>query len=415
MTNINTIPPKPGVYLYRDKAGKIIYIGKAINLKKRVSQYFQRDDALGPKTQTLVSQIAKIDYRLVNSEIEALILEASLIKQYRPKYNSQLTDDKNYLYICLTKEKLPRIFPTHQNNIPANSLVYGPFPDVSAVRSLLKIIRRLFPFYSQNNHPKTPCLYCHLHLCPGPNPDPKIYLQNITRIKKILSGKFKLLQRQLKKDMKTASKLEQYESALQIRHQLESIDYIVSGWHQLSQFYQSVNLPQDKVTSATNQLYTFLRPYFPILHLRRIECFDISNLSSNYFVGSMVVFQNGQIDKSQYRQFKIRSKSIPDDQFMLREVVWRRLKHPEWSLPDLIVVDGGKPQVSSLLQITKTPLIGLAKKQETIVIKHNSAWREINLPQNSQALKLLQQLRNEAHRFANAYRKKLIKKDIINP
>lgn len=415
MIDLKNIPSKPGVYIYRDQSGKIIYIGKAINLKKRVSQYFQRDDALGPKTQTLVSQIAKVDHRLVNSEIEALILEASLIKQYRPKYNSQLKDDKNYLYLCITKEKLPRVFSAHQNQLPANSFHYGPFPDALAVRSLLKIIRRLFPFYGPKTHPKTLCLYCHLHLCPGPNPDIKLYRHHIAQIKKILSGKFKLLQRQLKKDMETASKLEQYESALQARNQLESINYIVSGWHNLGQLYQSVNLREDSISSALHELITILQPCFSTIALHRIECYDISNSSSNYFVGSMVVFQNGQIDKDEYRQFKIRSKSTPDDQFMLREVVWRRLKHPEWSFPDLIVIDGGKPQVSSITNVTQIPIIGLAKKQETIVIKNQNNWVEINLPVNSSALKLLQQLRNEAHRFANRYRKKIIKNAIIKP
>lgn len=416
MTDLKKIPPKPGVYIYKDKTGKIIYIGKAINLKKRVSQYFQRDEALGPKTQILVSQIAKIDYRIVNSEIEALILEASLIKQYRPKYNSQLKDDKNYLYICLTKEKLPRIFSAHKNKLPDGCYLYGPFPDASAVRSLLKTIRRLFPFYGLKPHPQNLCLYCHLHLCPGPHPNPKIYRKNIGKIKRILSGKFKLLQRQLKKEMVAASKLEHYESALQARNQLDSLNYIISGWHNLNQFYQSADLPEDITNSALQELRTVLYPYFPQLILNRLECYDISNLPSKYFVGSMVVFQHNQINKGAYRQFKIRSKTTPDDQFMLRELFWRRLKHPEWQLPDLVLVDGGKPQVSSILSLNpRIPVIGLAKKQETIVIKTADSWVEVNLPKNSHALHLLQRLRNEAHRFANRYRQKILKKDIIKP
>jgi len=209
--------------------------------------------------------------------------------------------------------------------------------------------------------------------------------------------------------MRLASKLENYEDALTARKQLEAVNYIVSGWHHLSSFITNINLPEDVRSQAVNELLLVLKPYFPKINLNRLECFDISQMGTRHFVGSMVVFQNGIIDKNQYRKFKIRSKDTPDDQLMLREVISRRLNHPEWGSPDLIIVDGGKPQVSSVSKITDFPLIGLAKKEETVVIKKSNSFIEINLPKISSALHLLQQLRDEAHRFANFYRRQLMK------
>jgi excinuclease ABC subunit C len=409
--DLQSLPTNTGIYIYRNSAGEIIYVGKAINLKKRVSQYFQRDDALGPKTATLVSQIASVETKTVGSEIEALILEASYIKKYRPKYNSLLKDDRSYLFIVITKDKFPLVYSTHLSRIPAKADVFGPFPSGSDVNRLLKTIRRIFPYFAKKHGPR-PCLYCHLDLCPGPDISRTDYLKVINKIKKILNGKFSLLRRQLSKEMDIASKQQQYESALQIRHQIESLDYVVSGWENLNNLFEQVNLPEDRQSSAINELLTTLNPYLNLSQINRLECFDISQMGTKYFVGSMVVWQNGQIDNSQYRKFKIYSKVTPDDQFMIKEIIWRRLRHPEWGTPDLIIVDGGKPQLTAASSVTNFPAIGLAKRLETIVIKTDDNFMEINLPKNSTALLLLQSLRDEAHRFANNYRKELMKKNL---
>jgi len=411
--NISNIPSSPGVYIYKNSNNKIIYIGKAINLKKRVTQYFQRDDALGPKTLQLVSNIAKIDYQIVDSEIEALILESSLIKQYRPKYNSQLKDDKSYIYITISKDKIPLIKPAFKSSLNLNSTFFGPFPDSSAVKNLLKTIRSIFPFYSSHHSPKK-CLYCHLNLCPGPNPNLKEYKKNISKIKNILNGNFPRLISKLEKEMVIFSKSENFEMAKTRRDQINALNYVISGWRNLNNLYQKVDLQEDQVGKALSELKSILSPYFSNLkNLNRIEAYDISNSGYKYFVGSMVVFQNGNIDKDQYRKFKIYSKVTPDDQFMIKEIIYRRLKHMEWNYPDLILVDGGKPQVSASISITNIPVIGLAKKQEIIVIKIGDNWVEIKLPKNSSSLLLLQQLRDEAHLFANRYRKILIKNSVI--
>ncbi len=414
MFDLKSIPSNPGVYIYKNSDNKIIYIGKAINLKKRVTQYFQRDDALGPKTLQLVSNIAKIDYQIVNSEIEALILESSLIKQYRPKYNSQLKDDKSYIYITISKDKIPLIKPAFKSNLNQNSIFFGPFPDSSAVKNLLKTIKTIFPFYS-SHHGLKKCLYCHLNLCPGPNPDIKEYKKNISKIKSILNGNFSRLISKLNKEMISFSKLENFEMAKTRRDQINAINYVISGWRNLNNLYQKVDLQEDQTGKALEGLKTILSPYFPNLkNINRIEAFDISNLGSKYFVGSMVVAQQGTFNKNEYRQFKIYSKVTPDDQFMIKEVIYRRLKHSEWNYPDLILVDGGKPQVSATVSISNCPIIGLAKKEEIIVIKTGDSWEEIKLPKNSPSLQLLQNLRNESHRFANKYRKVLIRKNKNN-
>jgi len=425
--DIKTIPPKPGVYIYKNNQKKIIYIGKAVNLKKRVSQYFKTDRALGYKTSSLVSEIADISFRIVNSEIEALVLESSLIKQYRPKYNSQLKDDKSYIYISITKDKFPLVKPAFKSTLNKDDIFYGPFPDSSSVKSLLKTIRHIFPYYSKKHDTKK-CLFCHLEICPGPKPNLKEYRSTISKIKKLLAGNFKKLIKNLSLEMKMASKLENFELAKIRRDQISSINYVISGWRNLNHLYQDIEFTEDKYQKATDELKLILYPYFPTLSkINRIEAYDISNLGSKYFVGSMTVFQTGKIDNSQYRQFKINTKVTQDDQFMIKEVVYRRLKHLDWCFPDLIIVDGGKPQVSAAteaLQLTsdfintngfQLPIIiGLAKKLETIVIKTANDWQEINLPKNSPSLLLLQQLRNEAHRFANRYRKKLIKLSLLS-
>lgn len=417
---LSNLPNQPGVYIYKNSEHEIIYVGKAINLKKRVNQYFQRDDALGPKTKQLVSQIASIDYHVVGSEIEALILEASLIKEYRPKYNSQLKDDKSYVYISISKDKFPLITPAFKSNISPNAQVYGPFPNSPAVRSLLKTIRHIFPYYSQAHQKDRKCLYCHIGLCPGPDISVKDYRKNINRIKSILNGNFKKLIRILTKEMNQYSNNENYEMAKVRRDQINSIIYVTSGWENLNNLYEQVELQEDQIGKALRELKMVLSPYMAkVTDIFRIEAFDISNLGSKYFVGSMVVFQNGKNDLDEYRKFKIYTKDTPDDQYMIKEVIWRRFKHPEWMYPQIILVDGGKPQVSAASQILKLHselninLIGLAKKQETIVIKTETGWVEINLPKNSPSLQLLQRLRDEAHRFANRYRKELIKRELF--
>jgi len=400
------LPPLPGVYLYRNKNNEIIYIGKAINLKKRVSQYFKKENNFGPKTQELVKNIAKIDYKIVGSEIEALVLESSLIKKHQPKYNIQLKDNKSYLYITI-----------HKNYIETTRRMgdFGPFPSGAQVRYLLKILRRNFPFYTRPSHKKT-CLYCHLGLCPK---DEKENKKNIKIIKNILQGKINFKLKILNFKLKQYVKKQEYEKAIKIRDSLKALEYISSGWKNISTLTETIQLSTDLTLQSSNELKLLL----DIPQINRIECYDISQLGHKYFVGAMSVFQDGKIDPSQYRKFRIKSPFcqrgmsvgqgdfegfLPNDPAMLREIITRRLKHSQWPYPDLIVLDGGLPQLSIIYDLPSTiSFIGLAKKQETII---TTGGVKINLPPHSLALQLLQQLRDEAHRFANKYRKFLMKK-----
>ena len=417
---LKNLPHTPGVYIYKNQEGTIIYVGKAIDLKRRVTQYFQRDDALGPKTASLVAEIANISTHTVGSEIEALVLEASLIKKYKPKYNSQLKDDKSYTYIVISKGTFPLVYAAKRTNLNTDEDTYfGPFPNGSAVRNILKTLRKIFPFYVKPNHPSIKCLYCHLGICPGPNPDKKTYLKNIHGVKSILSGRFNKIKADLRRGLKAYSKAEEYEKAAVVRDQLQSLEYITAGWQHLDALFSDINVADDKVSSSLEGLRTTLLPYFPFLSsLYRLECYDISNFGPNFFVGAMTVFQGDRLASDEYRKFKIKTKESQDDQFMIREIVFRRLKHYDWEYPQIIIVDGGKPQLSAIYSIIKSfpesPLrniavIGLAKKFETIVINNHDKWVEINLPPDSNSLHLLQQLRDEAHRFANRYRKELMK------
>lgn len=466
----NLIPPLPGVYLYKDKNNKIIYIGKAINLKKRVAQYFKKTDTLGPKTQELVKNIAKIDYKIVGSEIEALVLESSLIKKHQPKYNIQLKDNKSFLYITIHKNYIETTRRTGD---------FGPFPSGGQVKYLLKILRRNFPFYTRPHHKKT-CLYCHLGLCPK---DEKENKKNINIIKKILQGKINLLFQILNFELITFKKAQNYEEAIKIRDAIKSLNYVSSGWKNISTLTEKIQLSTDLTLQSSNELELLLN----IPQINRIECYDISQLGHKYFVGAMSVFQNGKIDPSSYRKFRITrviarrsettTKQSPsgsprfarddtthaNDPLMLHEIITRRLKHKEWPYPDLIVLDGGLPQLSAVMSLRGTPpvslregvkrrrsnpeekgktlsnphrdrhtrqggfamthpvFIGLTKKKETIILTNPSFVKEgnprvseggrfeINLPSHSLALQLLQQLRDEAHRFANKYRRSLMK------
>lgn len=390
MNILANIPNLPGVYIYKNINNEIIYVGKAINLKKRVTQYFQRDDALGPKTQELVKNIHKIEYKIVGSEIEALVLESSLIKKHKPKYNSQLKDNKSYLYITIHKNYIETTRQTGD---------FGPFPNGSQVKYLLKILRRNFPFFTKSVHKKT-CLYCHIGLCPKNEKENK---KNINIIKKILSGKTKKLINDLRSTISKLVKSEDYEKAIYFRDSLKALEYITTGWKNISNLFEKIQLSSDLAIQSTSELESILN----IPHINRIECYDISQLGHKYFVGAMSVFQNGKIDNSQYRKFKI-SFSDQNDPLMLKEIITRRLRHTEWTYPDLIVLDGGLPQLSAIK--INIPIIGITKKQETIIISNQ---KQINLPTHSLALQLLQQLRNEAHRFANKYRKELQKEVLV--
>jgi len=407
-----SLPIFSGVYLFIDKDGKTIYVGKAKNLKARVSSYFSSQD-LGEKTRILVSQIRKIGTIEVTSEIEAFLLEEKLIKKYKPYYNIKLLDDKRYPSLKITvKDKYPKVLLVRKKD-DANALYFGPYTSTSSLRTVLKILRRIFPYQSVVNHPNKLCFYYHLGLCPCPTvTHDENYQNSIKHIVSFLNGNKNFLLKDLTKERNQASKNEDFEKASQVQKQIDSIALITSAFYQPFEYELNPNLRSDVVASNLEDLKQILNANgVSVPNLSRIECYDISNTSGVNATGSMVVFTNGEKDSASYRRFRIKKDyhSRPNDFAMLQEVLERRLKRNDWPKPSLIIVDGGKGQVSSAKKIMHNlslniPLLGLAKREEIII---RSDLQEIKLPKNSQALQLIMRLRDEAHRFAIAYHKKL--------
>lgn len=441
-----SLPAKAGVYRYLDKNNKVLYVGKANDLKARVSSYFVKSAQLGPKTRVMISQIDKITITIVESELEALLLEAFYIKKYNPKYNSRLTDNKSYLRIRITiKDAYPKVLLARQEEDP-NSIYFGPFPSATAVKLVLKTIRRVFPFQSVYNHPKRVCLFNHLGLCPCPSmfnsPElQKTYRRNIKGIIRILEGESKSIMKELEKERETFSKKEKYEKALEVQKKINALSLITTPFHRPFEYAINPNLRVDIRQKELAGLMDVLNAHgFSMESLERIECYDISNIQGTNATGSMVVLTHGEIDKSQYRKFKIKRKwdkrsvkNLPNDFAMMTEVLQRRLTHEDWHFPNLIIVDGGKGQVSSGLKALEEsgvdiPLVGLAKRVETIVVPVQNTQQtresknlsspnfiEVSLSKNSPSLHLIQRIRDEAHRFAITYHRKLRSKNALIP
>ncbi len=519
----DNLPNKPGVYIMRDDTDTIIYIGKAKNLVKRVKSYF-REKLDRPKTQVLMSHFDSLEYIVTNSEKEALILEANLIKKHRPRYNVQLKDDKRYPYVKITDEKFPRLVITR--NVTKNGIYYGPFTDVGSVKQTVKFLKSLFKIRTCRNM-DGPCLNSQIELCYAPcsgNISQEEYGEIINKIDLFFQGKYSTIVKNLKKEMMDAAKNEQFEKAAVIRDQISSIEEIME-----KQFVELMDddLDQDVIAisqgknevvviimpirngkivgrddflmsgsqydSSSEIVFAFIQQYYgynrhipkqilldediddkellqdwlsdlrgnkvhikvpqkgvklrlvnmarknaeiiqhqkkkmesALIELKKylklekmprvIEGYDISNISGKFAVGSKVSFKDAKPNKKKYKHFRMETPG-PNDFAMMEELLTRRLKmvdrDPE---PDLIVIDGGKGQlgmacgVLEKLNLTHIPIIGLAKEFEEIYIPNSK--RPIIIPKNNKALHLLQQVRDESHRFAITYHRKLRSKNI---
>jgi excinuclease ABC subunit C len=417
---LRKLPHAAGVYLYRGAGGTILYIGKAKDLKKRVSQYFRRDDAIGAKTKILVSQIASIETVQTASEFDALLLEAKLIHDYAPKYNVVLKDDKSPLYVVLTlSEELPHVFMLRRSDLPKkmhkDDAVFGPFQSANMVRSLMRQLRHTVPYCTQKRRSGKPCFYAHIGLCnPCPSAygtDKTLYRLNIFRLKNILSGKSNTVLKDLEKDMNEAAKENRFEEAATLRNHIRNLRGMLSKRYDPMLYMSSDTGVEDIYLTELESLRHLLLPYIPDLRpLHRIECFDISNNGGVYATGSLVVLTDGRKDTSSYKRFRIRSKDVPNDVAMIAEVVTRRFSHTEWPTPDLLVIDGGNGQVAAAIAATSIPVIGLAKRFEEIIIPQREKWKILRLDFTSPALHVLERIRDEAHRFAITYHRLLRKK-----
>ncbi len=420
-----SLPTKPGVYIYKDAGNNVIYVGKAKDLKKRVSSYFS-NKPLDAKTIKLVSEVNSLDFILTGSEIEAFLLESTLIKKHKPFYNIKLMDDKSYPYIAITKGTNPAVLLV-RNTSDKNAYYFGPYTQAKAVKTVLKLIRKIFPYQSVKNHPKKKCLYFHLGLCPCIRNGPEgleIYKKNLNRIRKFLKGEVNSVINDLMREQKKFVKKENFEQAAEVQHKMDFIKLITSEQYDPFRYLEQPDYYYQRITDEIKSLENILGGYFEKLNLKRIECYDISNFQGKEATGSMVVFINGDKSAKDYRRFKIRSKDSPDDFLMMKEMLTRRFKNDSWQDPDLIVIDGGKGQVSTALTALvyckkNIPLIGLAKREETIVMTQKQLGKklqfiEIKLPKDTGGINLLRAIRDEAHRFAITYHRLLRKKRMLS-
>jgi len=400
------IPTSPGCYKFLNKKGEIIYIGKAANLKSRTLSYWQKSTTHTPAKYSMLKQISKILLVETDSEIEALLLEANLIKKYQPPYNVVLRDDKRYVYIKIsTEDEWPRIFMTRQ--IARTGKYFGPFTSVESVRVTLKTIRRIWPFRSCANLPKKTCLYFRIGKCPGMC-EAKITKQEYRKIIKqiilFLSGKKQIVV----KEMSKAIKKEKNDEKINIlKYQLLNLNKVLAN---------------TSIVSLGDKYATDVIELAKVLGLKkipkRIEGYDISNIFAKQATGSMVVFKAGEPDKNQYRKFKIKNEEEQaGDVGMLKQILERRFKN-DWPLPDLIIVDGGKAQLNVVSRVLKKASLGItvmsvskgdglrsAKAPDKIFFPGEK--EPLELPLASPALHIIKRVRDEAHRFAISYHRQL--------
>ncbi|OGM97569.1 MAG: hypothetical protein A2735_01585 [Candidatus Yanofskybacteria bacterium RIFCSPHIGHO2_01_FULL_41_21] len=476
---ISKTPDNPGIYRFQDKQKKDIYIGKASSIKKRLTSYTLALSSSNGKTtdsriQKMITVAKYLTHIKTESDIEALILESQLIKQRRPQFNIMLRDDKQYFFVGFSNETFPHLFITHQPQLAENRVLgpssgggpaqrgdrrdwspgsgakgsvstsyIGPFTDGMALKATLKYLRNIFPYCTCKQKHHNFCLNYHIGKClgfcclqnPEPGPQNKKYKQNIKAIKNILSGKKNSLIKELKKEMETAGKKHDFSRAIELRNKLERLERV---------FYNAQVIKHSEIIKLLDSgLSKLLNINKPII---KIEGYDISNIQGTYATGAMIAFINGIPDKKHYRKFTIhpvrshaRAKGTSPkdlgedtsngtakfgDTQMLAQILKRRLNHPEWSFPDLILIDGGKGQVSSALATLKEmniniPVIGLSKNEkhighQLVIPNRNSAgWKTLLLTKLDIADKnLLLSIDAEAHRFAISHYRKLHRKSV---
>jgi len=401
---IAALPDTPGVYIFKDAQGEIIYIGKAKSLRKRLSTYLGRD--LSSKTVALMSCVDDIAYRLCQNESLALLLEASLVHKYKPKYNVSLRDDKSFPVVKITHEEFPAIYITRKR-ISDGSRYFGPYTNAKLLKVALKIIRRNFPYRSCKKLPQKACIYYRLKLSPAPcigKISNEEYAKTIENICFILEGKTDALIKKLTQEMNLKSKEQKFEEAAKIRDQIEALSVMAESSGRFSR--------KDELEDLKNLLQLAKLP-------ERIEAFDISDISGKEATGSMVSFFKGVPDKNNYRRFRIKTIQSIDDYKMLAEIIQRRysrLIRENLAFPDLVLIDGGRSHLlTAEREMNKLgihiPLVSIAKDRENIYIK--DSINPIRLDADIPALNLIRRIRDEAHRFALAYHHLLRRKKTI--
>lgn len=420
----NQLPELPGVYFFLDRKKRLLYIGKATSLRNRVKSYFLSDisETRGPKIERMLGKIGFVAYRKTDSVLEALILEAKLIKEHQPLYNTDAKDDKSYNHVVITKEKFPRVFIVRGRDIEQKKFtdpvkyIFGPFPSGGALREAIKIVRKLFPFRDKckpfealNDIQKKkagPCFSSQIGLCPGvcvAAISAREYARTIHHIRLFFEGRKKMLIKKLGREMKEAAKHLAFERANEIKKTLFSLKHI-----------KDMALIKDDAREVT---------------MHRIEAYDVAHLSGKASVGVVVVVRKGEPEKESYKKFILRGNHNGDDVRALEEIVCRRLKHAppatvrkrsvairadEWPLPEIIVVDGAKPQVEAVERVLTSfgvtiPVIGVVK---------NAQHRPERLLGSEELIRRFKKdvllANSEAHRFAITFHRKRLGKEFLS-
>lgn len=417
---IKNLPTAPGVYFLKDAQGAVLYIGKATNLRSRVASYF-RGDVVSGRSQwigSMVSRVAGIDFQETDSVLEALILESNLIKKHQPKYNTLEKDDKSFSYFAITKEDFPKVLIFRKTDINFEMLeaksqklktILGPYTSKHQMQVALKIIQRIFPFHVMKQKTEKGCLDFQLGFCPGPYADAisRIdYKKNIRGIEMILQGKKKSLVSKLEKEMQSHAKKDEFEKAAILRNKIFALNHI----RDVALMSRDFEGREAKIGSLESDSM-------------RIEAYDISNISGQHAVGSMVVFEDGQANKSEYRKFKIKTVEGSNDVAMMMEVLSRRFSN-DWAMPDLILLDGGLGHLNMAERLLHQEL-GLAVSIIAVAKGPTRKKLDIRYDANSQIngnsqimniiedYNLLKSIMDEAHRFAITFHRKLRRKNAL--
>ncbi|MBI4280608.1 excinuclease ABC subunit UvrC [Candidatus Uhrbacteria bacterium] len=407
---LKSLPSRPGVYRFKNRPGRVIYVGKAANLRRRVSSYFQK--AHDRRLEQMVSAIFSVEVTETSSVLEALILEANEIKQLQPKYNIRERDDKSFLYLVFTRENFPRPELVRGRELKERGArrfrsVFGPYLSAVSLRAALQILRKIFSYSTDGSAQKRPCFYYHLKLCPGVcsgDIDAKKYQKIIQSLEMIFSGKKLSLLKELRVEMKRASARERFEEATKLRNQIFALEHLRDV-----AVLTKDDFGRPEPVRGSQAIDVF----------GRIEGYDISHTSGAESVGSMAVFENGEPKKSAYRRFCIKTVKGINDVAMMKEILRRRFLHSHkenlWPKPDLILIDGGLAQVNAAKEALKefgldVPVIGIAKgfqrKQDRPVFDQP----DLELTRIVEQYKdLLLRLRDEAHRFAVSYHRRRLR------
>lgn len=369
-TKLKDLPKTPGVYFHKSAAGEIIYVGKAAVLRNRVRQYFQASRGRDPKTEALVAEIVDTEWMEVESELEALFLESEMIRRYMPRYNILLRDDKALSYIRIDYNSDYPTVTTTRRPLDDGAKYYGPYFSVGSVRQALKLLRRIFPFATRRATQKRATLHYHLGLDPGLEEGKtslEDYRANLRKLMRVIEGKKAGVIKEVEKEMKQASREQNFELAAKLRNQLYALQSL--GKQVIFSDKEFLDISKDQ---ALVQLQTLLGLAEPP---KRIEGYDISHMSGTNVVASMVVFTNGVSNKGEYRKFKmIRQRN--DDYANMRETLTRRFSEKNraaWGIPSLVLIDGGKGQLGAAVAAMKeqgvsVPTISIAKREEELII-----------------------------------------------